>query len=275
MPEQAVDILLALDTIAVRDVTCRGTCRHKSARECAPSTNLVFPYRGVFVRHAGGKDAVADPNQILFFNAAEDYCISHPVEGGDACLSLVPRADLLEELASKTELAAGERPRFRHQHRRVGHEVQSRVALLRRILASRAIEPLAAEEAALALVQLALGGSLSNTEPSVGRRKLADRAKLVLASDPGRRWTLSEIGRAVGVSPVYLTQVFQQVEGVPLSRYQLQLRLARALDLIDRYDDLTHLSLDLGFSSHSHFTATFRRSFGLTPQAFRRAAHLR
>ena len=58
---------------------------------------------------------------------------------------------------------------------------------------------------------------------------LVDRAKLVLASDPAQRWTLGEIATDVGVSPVYLTQVFQQVEEMPLYRYQLQLRLARSL----------------------------------------------
>lgn len=275
MPEQAVELLLELDTVTVRHVTCRGSCRRKSARECAQSTNLVFPYRGLFVRHAGGGEAVADPNQMLFFNAAEEYCVSHPVEGGDACLSLVPRADVLEELAPQGQLTGGENPRFWHQHRRIGYRVQSAVALLRHILAAKIVEPLVAEEAALALVQTALGEIARGTEPSSGRRKLADRAKLVLASDPSRRWKLGEIGRAVGVSPVYLTQVFQQVEGIPLSRYQLQLRLARALDLIGQHDDLTRLGLELGFSSHSHFTAAFRRSFGMTPGHFRRVAHLR
>jgi len=75
-----------------------------------------------------------------------------------------------------------------------------------------------------------------------------DRAKLVLTSDLARRWTLAEIAAEVRCSPVYLTQVFQQVEGLPLYRYQLRLRLARALDLLAHYDDLTTLSLDLGFS---------------------------
>jgi AraC-like DNA-binding protein len=32
---------------------------------------------------------------------------------------------------------------------------------------------------------------------------------------------------------------------------------------------LTRLALDLGYSSHSHFTASFRRAFGLTPSAAR------
>ena len=87
----------------------------------------------------------------------------------------------------------------------------------------------------------------------------------MLASDLARRWTLAEIAAEVRGSPVYLTQVFQQVEGLPLYRYQLRLRLARALDLLAQYDDLTALSLDLGFSSHSHFSAAFRQAYGRSP----------
>jgi AraC-like DNA-binding protein len=90
-----------------------------------------------------------------------------------------------------------------------------------------------------------------------------------------RRWTLAEIAGELHVSPVYLTQVFQQVEGLPLYQYQLRLRLARALDLLARYDDLTTLALDLGFSSHSHFSAAFRRHYGYSPSAFKRTAQRR
>jgi AraC-like DNA-binding protein len=60
---------------------------------------------------------------------------------------------------------------------------------------------------------------------------------LVLSSDLMRRWTLAEVAGEVRVSPVYLTQVFRQVEGLPLYHYQLRLRMARALDLLGGYDD--------------------------------------
>jgi AraC-like DNA-binding protein len=57
---------------------------------------------------------------------------------------------------------------------------------------------------------------------------------------------------------------------VPLQRYVTQLRLARALIELPDSDDLTALALDLGFSSHSHFTLAFRRAFGCTPSRFRK-----
>jgi AraC-like DNA-binding protein len=62
---------------------------------------------------------------------------------------------------------------------------------------------------------------------------------------------------------------------MPLHRYQLRLRLARALDLLGQYDDLTSLSLHLGFSGHSHFTAAFRQTYGRTPTEFQRSVRLR
>ena len=127
----------------------------------------------------------------------------------------------------------------------------------------------------LTLVRRALGERTSHVPRGTsGRRKLVDRAKLVLSSDLGRRWTLGSIAAEVGVSPVYLTQVFQQVEGLPLYRYQLRLRLARALHLLHQYGDISRLSLDLGFSSHSHFTSAFRQLYGRTPAEFRRLIHL-
>jgi AraC-like DNA-binding protein len=58
---------------------------------------------------------------------------------------------------------------------------------------------------------------------------------------------------------------------MPLYRYHLRLRLARALDLIADREDFAALALDLGFSSHSHFSAAFRQAYGCTPSEFREA----
>jgi AraC-like DNA-binding protein len=125
-----------------------------------------------------------------------------------------------------------------------------------------------------------IGAALQGRAPDERRvtarsRKIVDGAKLVVSADLGRRWTLSEIAAEVGVSPVYLTQVFQRVEGIPMYRYQLQLRLAQALQRLGEYDDVTDLAIDLGFSSHSHFTAAFKQTYGQTPSDFRRSSGVR
>ena len=271
--EFAVQALLASPAVTIRDVYCLGSCSHQTVEEFATTTELVFPYRGVYVRHLGQDQAVAEANQVLFFNAAEGYRISHPVPGGNASLSLAIRESLLHELAPSALLRAGAMFAFRRQRLRIDARTQVLMALLRHSLRENIAEPLEAESLALTVVQRALGPRTTHAASgSVGLRLLVDRAKLVLAGDLARRWTLAEVAAEVRCSPVYLTQVFQQVEGQPLYRYQLRLRLARALDLLGQYDDLTALSLDLGFSSHSHFSASFREVYGRSPSAFRQTA---
>jgi AraC-like DNA-binding protein len=273
MSELEVNRLLDTDTVAVRNVHCGGTCRHRSSEECASATHLVFPYRGVYMRHVGSDQAVADANHVLFFNAGEGYQVSHPIAGGDACLDLELSESVLHELVPTALLNDRAGLGFRGQHQRIDPRAQALVALLRHTLENGSIEPLEAESLSLTLVCRSLGPRTSHeTGATHARRRLADRVKVLLAGDLSRRWKLAEIAAEIGGSPVYLTQVFQQVEGIPLYRYHLRLRLARALDLIARYEDLSALAAELGFSSHSHFTAAFRQAYGRSPTDFRQSA---
>ena len=107
MSEPSTEPLLKTDTLALRDIVCAGQCRHRSEEEFAEATCLVFPYRGVYVRHLGRSDAVPEANQVLFFNHGEGYRIRHPVEGGDACLSLAIGESWLSELAPQDEVCDG------------------------------------------------------------------------------------------------------------------------------------------------------------------------
>lgn len=273
VPEFKVYSLLRSTTVTIRDTQCRGICRYMSAEEATASTQLIFPYHGVYVRHVGHDQTVAEANQVLFFNANEGYRVSHPVSGGDGSLTLVIEESELRELTSEELFHHHSRIQFRRPRLRIDARTQALAALLRHSLHQKIADPLEAEVLALTLVRRALGPRSSHAAgASAGRQKLVDRAKLVLASDLGRRWTLAHIAAEVRVSPVYLTQVFQQVEGLPLYQYQLRLRLARALDLLAHYDDLTTLAFDLGFSSHSHFSAAFRQLYGYSPSRFKQSA---
>jgi AraC-like DNA-binding protein len=93
--------------------------------------------------------------------------------------------------------------------------------------------------------------------------------KEFLADQLGAPVRLVDAARAAGASPAYLTHVFSRFEGMSLHQYLTGLRLSRALADLPHTDNLTTLALDLGFSSHSHFTAAFRRAYGVTPSAFR------
>lgn len=276
MADFAARSLLITNMVAVWDVICPGAQRQISAEECVTATHLVFPYRGVFVHHAGRAETVAEANQVVFLNEDEPYRISHPLNGGNSSLSIWIEPAALLELAPDDDLLVKGRPVFNRPRVRIDARAQSLMARLRHGLNRGVMPALEAETLTLALARRALGERVSpNRARSVGRQKLADRAKLLLSSDLGRRWTLADVAGDMGVSPVYLTQVFQQVEGLPLYRYHLQRRLARALDLLGDRTDLTGLALDLGFSSYSHFSTAFKRAYYQTPLEFQRAAWVR
>lgn len=74
-------------------------------------------------------------------------------------------------------------------------------------------------------------------------------------------------------SPCHLAWVSPRYTGYTLHAFQTQLRLRMALKYLREGNaGLSALALRLGFSHHSHFTSSFRRSFQLTPRAYRRLA---
>jgi AraC family transcriptional regulator len=122
----------------------------------------------------------------------------------------------------------------------------------------------------LGLVGLSLDTVMEPWRASPRTQRLITRAKEFLEAHLGDPIRLTDVAHAVGASPAYLTDVFSRVEGIPLHRYLMQLRLARALVDLPDARDITTLALDLGFSSHSHFTLVFRRAFGCPPSEFRK-----
>ena len=264
--------LLRTAIAGVWDAVCDGTSDHAAGEDIGAVPHLVFPYRGAYVRHVGREEIIAEPNQVLFSNSGESLPVSHPVRGGDASLLLVIEDSVLRKLPRPDILREGEGIHFKRQNMRIDPRTQALVAMLRYSLRQEIAEPLEAESLALTLAQRAVGPRTSHvSDAGFAHQRLVDRTKLVLTSNLARRWTLAEIAAEVGGSPVYLTQVFRQVEGVPLYRYQLRLRLAKALDLMGEREDLSALSHELGFSSHSHFTAAFRQTYGRSPTEFRQS----
>ena len=250
--------LFATSLLTVRDVqcfACRG--RHAGAAECDPVSHIVIPYRGNFVRRVGARVAHADVNQALFFNADEDYRIDHVTDDGDACLSIDVNASALAELSGALTFAGSQR--------RIQPELQLEIARLRH----GGFNMLRAEETTLRIVHRLLIADRASSSVTAAQRRLVQRAKQTLHADPRHRWSLSEIAQTINTSPVHLTQTFSKAEGMPLYRYQTQLRLASALHELPQADDLATLALDLGFSSHSQFTTAFKRMYGVSPSALK------
>ena len=235
---------------------------------------VCFPYQGIFVWHVEGEDVVGDPNQIIFVRGGERYRVSGPVAGGYAELIISPDVEVLSEIACVNGNALFEHPLFRRRHWRASPSLQIlRSRFLHWANRSDGIDGLEADESVIALLRAAVqDGRPRDVWCGAATARLIRRTKEFLEAALSHHLRLEDVGRAVGASPAYLTDVFSKVEGVSLHQYLMRLRLSYALVELPHADDLTMLALETGFSSHSHFSAAFRRAFGCTPSQFRQMA---
>lgn len=102
------------------------------------------------------------------------------------------------------------------------------------------------------------------------RRIRIQRVIEALAAEPRRRRSTAELAQLAGLSPSHFCVAFRRETGRTVGEVWSSLRLCVALDRLGLgRGDLTDLALELGFSSHAHFTARFRRHFGCTPSVAR------
>ncbi|MGE3275053.1 MAG: helix-turn-helix transcriptional regulator [Vicinamibacterales bacterium] len=237
---------------------------------------FCFPRTAVWIQHAGHQPFVADPNVVTFYNKGQEYR-RRPLapEGDHGDWFAVAPAVIAETLAAFEPAAADrhERP-FAFTH---GPSDPATYLLQRAVFehASRESRPdaLFIEETVLAVLERLAEASLGPEKPHVSGsrgRDLSEAARAVLASRFPEGLTLSDIAASVDTSVFHLARVFRRETGTTLHAYRNQLRLRTGLErLADAGTDLLDLALSLGYSSHSHFTESFRRAFGETPSMVR------
>ncbi len=99
----------------------------------------------------------------------------------------------------------------------------------------------------------------------VGRERV-ERAKIHLRERMQDPPSLDELGRLVGCSPFYLSRLFSQGMGMTLQQYLRRVRLERAAELLRTGKcNVTEAAMEVGYSSLSHFSTSFRELFGCCP----------
>jgi len=261
MPERQSSRLVASPLVEVYDVVCRAPRSGSGALELTTVPQIALPRRGVFIVQTRGESVVVDTNTALVFGLDEEYRATHPADGGDECTVLVLPPDVLEEaLGSIAGRRVGVRP--------LDHLA---VCLVTRALREPSADRLDAEDAALLLLSSLSRAFAERTTDDRSRlghaqRLRVERARVLLASSPGARWDLGTLGRALRCSPFHLARQFRAATGETISRYLLRLRLGAAVErLAEGERDLAAPATDMGFAHHSHFSARFRGTFGITP----------
>jgi len=97
-----------------------------------------------------------------------------------------------------------------------------------------------------------------------------ERAVEHLRATSPARTSVSELAAMVGLSASHFGALFRQQVGVSPLRYQTDLRMARARELLDSSDwTVLAISTDCGYDDALYFTRQFTRLHGLSPSAYR------
>jgi AraC family transcriptional regulator len=244
---------------AGRDLlVCEWLC-HGEARPWFPEATdhdeLDLPRRGMHLRARGRQRHVIDPVTAGFSGAGDEYQRASPTSRPGTSTLIVMRG----------ELASGLIPRDAARSPPITADAAT---LHFRLL--RAPDPVAVEEIVLALVDRVLGPGPA-TEPadalSSSWRRLSQEIQHVIATRFADRLTLEAIAAICKTSPFHASRVFRAVTGDTIHRRLTRVRLRVALFELHRGAGLARVALSSGFSSHSHFTSSFRREFGVVPSS--------
>lgn len=247
---------------SAHDVACKATRHTHADEETAMLPTIVIPRRGVFRWTSGTATVIAEPNTVLLFEPENSHRITHPTDHGDDCTAL-----RFSHAQIRDVLGLSRSPR----HWILDAESQFTVHLAVHAI-RRASDALQGEEAGMLILQI-LAGSCAPRKPS---HRAVDLVRERIAADPTERATLPDLARTSGLSPYELARRFRASTGSSIHQHRLRQRLLIAMSrLQDGADDLTSLALDLGFSSHAHFSAAFARAVKMPPQQYRRLANRR
>jgi len=232
-------VLLESPLARVAAVRCPGG-HAWSPEEQVDGAALVLIRRGVFLRRADGRAALADVTTGYRQRRGEAQQIAHP-GGGDVCTSI----HISDELADRFGPFVRVSPIADLAHRR----------LLAAAPADRA--DLVAD-----LIAALLPASSAAAHPAI------DDVRALLHLDPSR--DLGALAAAVGWSPWYLSRTFHRVTGCTLNSYRRRLRVRAALDELPHSSDLAGVAVRVGFADQAHMTRAVRAETGRTPAALRR-----
>ena len=272
-------VVFATECVTIGAFRCAAD--HPSFRNSGPIRDdcFVFPRTAVGIRHEGAPAFIADPTIVTLYNRRQQYERHVVSADGDRCDWFAVSPELLRgALLDRDPAAAGvERPiRFTHARADAATYLAQRQLFLDAGRSGGA-DQLDVEERVIALLHRVLDLAYAEQRPPASQPRLAPAAELAhrvkrwVAPRVSHRLTLTVIARAVQCSVFHLCRSFRRATGLTLHAYRDEVRLRLALERLENGErDLTRLALDLGYSSHSHFTAAFRRSFRTPPSAARK-----
>jgi AraC family transcriptional regulator len=266
------------------DLTRVGAFRchpsHPSFHDSGPARNFcfVFPRTAVKIHHEHEPAFVANPNVVTFYNRGQPYLRSSISTEGDRCDWFGVDIDVVRDVVRTHDPSVDQRPEAPFRFTRGWSDAYTYL-LQRRVfehlVKGETTDALAIEESILTLFGSVIQSAYRM--PPVAARSFGSKqvetvrhVEFLLSTRLDECMTLRNIAKEVAISAYHLCRVFHRATGSTLHEYRERLRLRQSLEnLLESDRPLVDIALDAGFSSHSHFTSTFRREFSQTPSKVR------
>lgn len=127
----------------------------------------------------------------------------------------------------------------------------------------------------LELILLSLARSTKQDFRSVPRQKTTRECRLVeqyINEHYSQDITLEMLSSMVHLNKFYLVHAFKNYKGLSPINYLQQKRIEEARHLLESTNyPITKIAEVIGFSSQSYFSQTFKRTMGITPNAYRKS----
>ncbi|MCB0061198.1 MAG: helix-turn-helix transcriptional regulator [Caldilineaceae bacterium] len=248
---------------------------------------IVFPRTAVCIAFPKREPIIADTNTIMFYNDRQEYRRSPVSTEGDRCEWFAFAPTLIASAIGEYDVGASADATTPFHWHKAPCDPQS-YFLQRQIVTEittaaandLAVDAIWLEEAMLTLLARVIrqcfhrhATALAHCKPETDRQQalLVRTVQAELAARYTENLTLDRLAATVYLSAYELCRIFRRHTGQTIHHYLMQLRLRRALELLaEPGEDITAIALSLGYSSHSHFTSAFHRTFGITPSALRR-----
>jgi AraC-like DNA-binding protein len=228
---------------------------------------VIFPRRHLRLEpHAGG-GGIVDPGRAILFQEGETYDRTCLDPSGDRSEWFGFNNDLLSLLLPGFDPADLAGPRLPRRFSVSARDFALQRRAYRNALLAPAPDHLLLEEAFCAVLE-----SLRRSAAPGRDGRVVERLLELLAARYREPLGLADLARELGVSAPHLCRVFRRETGGTIHDHRERLRFAAALETFEAgAADLTDLALDLGYSSHAHFTANFTQSLGRSPSRLRAA----
>lgn len=239
---------------------------HAFSRHTHPGFVIGMIERGIEVFDYRGETHFAAPGDVVVINPDMVHTGHSGEAQGWTYRMFYPSISMIRQVADAIGDRPGDMPFFKKAVIK-DPDLAGQIRLLHQLLERSCCRLERATRFYDVMGQLILRhASNAPAEKKMGpERRAVQQAMALIDSDPADSISLESLSRQVGLSPFYLSRLFQRHTGLPPHAYRKQRRIQQARRLLKAQIPIAQVAAETGFADQSHLTRHFKQIVGVTP----------